>query len=231
MSESGVLTEMSKAAEVAEYLRRHPEFFLQHRALLDELVIPHETYGAVSLLQLQQERWREKLHDLEQQQRALLANASRNEHIFRVYGDVYPELFHCTTLRQLWKRLHHTFQERLRIPVSALWLNEGAVQVKRSDKGFVLPGNTFDRLTRQPMAQRTIYLGPLGDSDKQALFGSDAMVHSVALLRLGDNGEAGLLAFGHANPHHYQPGMDCLLLEQLGRFVTLLLPDLVLGRV
>ena len=52
-------------------------------------------------------------------------------------------------------------------------------------------------------------------------------MHSVALLRLGQQGEAGFLAFGHANPAHYHAGMDSLLLEQLGRFITLLLPTLV----
>ena len=80
------------------------------------------------------------------------------------------------------------------------------------------------------MAGEAIYFGPIDEPDKQVLFGVEALVHSVALLRLGEQGELGLIAFGHANPEHYQPGMDSLLLEQLGRFVTLLLPTLVAGR-
>ena len=54
-----------------------------------------------------------------------------------------------------------------------------------------------------------------------------ALVHSAAILRLGEQGELGFLAFGHANPEYYHTGMDSLLLEQLGRFISLLVPTLV----
>ena len=227
MSDSGLLSGMLQEEEVAEYLGRHPEFFLRHKVLLDNLQIPHQVKGAVSLFELQQERQRERISELEQDLRALMSNASRNEHIFRVYADVYPELFACTTLRQLWKRLHTTFRERLRIPASALWINGGAIHTKRSDKGFALEEAKFQQIALQLMAGEYVYFGRISDSERAILFGQDALVHSVALLRLGQQGEAGFLAFGHANPAHYHAGMDSLLLEQLGRFITLLLPTLV----
>ena len=47
------------------------------------------------------------------------------------------------------------------------------------------------------------------------------------LVDAGEQGELGFLAFGHANPEYYHPGMDSLLLEQLGRFISLLVPTLV----
>ncbi len=227
MSDSHLLNSMLQEEEVAEYLGRHPEFFLRHKALLDQLQIPHQVKGAVSLIELQLERQRERISELEQELRALMSNASRNEHIFRVYADVYPELFACTTLRQLWKRLHTTFREHLRIPASALWINGGAVQAKRSDKGFVLEEPRFRQIALQLMANQNVYFGRISEVERGILFGAEALVHSVALLRLGEQGEAGFLAFGHANPAHYHDGMDSLLLEQLGRFITLLLPTLV----
>ncbi|MGL4206463.1 MAG: DUF484 family protein [Aeromonadaceae bacterium] len=227
MSEPGLLRGMQQEEEVVEYLLRHPEFFLRHKALLDALLIPHPVRGALSLVELQQERQRERVLELEQELRALMSNASRNEHIFRVYADVYPELFACTTLRQLWKRLHLTFRERLRIPASALWINDGAVKAKRSDKGFALEGSRYQQICRHPMAGERVYFGRVQEAERATLFGADALVHSMALLRLGEQGELGFLAFGHANPDHYHRGMDSLLLEQLGRFITLLLPTLV----
>ena len=40
--------------EVADFLRRHPDFFERHLALLTELVVPHSgRTGAVSLLERQ----------------------------------------------------------------------------------------------------------------------------------------------------------------------------------
>ena len=227
MSEPGLLRGMQQEEEVVEYLLRHPEFFLHHKALLDSLLIPHPLRGAISLIELQQERQRERVLELEQELRALMSNASRNEHIFRVYADVYPELFACTTLRQLWKRLHLTFRERLRIPASALWINDGAVQAKRSDKGFTLEGSRYQQICHQTMRGERVYFGRVQEADRATLFGPDALVQSMALLRLGEQGKLGFLAFGHANPEHYHGGMDSLLLEQLGRFITLLLPTLV----
>lgn len=230
MSGHGVLQELLDESRVVEYLRHHPDFFLRHKALLDQLRVPHEVQGAVSLVELSLTRQRERIQGLEQGMQSLLANASRNERIFRVYADIYPELFACTSLRQLWRRLHTSFRDKLHIPASALWLNAGRVAVKRSDKRFLLAEEPFLCLCRQPMAGEAIYFGPIREADKQVLFGAEALVHSVALMRLGEQGELGLIAFGHANPEHYQPGMDSLLLEQLGRFVSLLLPTLVAGR-
>ena len=66
MSDSGLLSGMLQEEEVAEYLGRHPEFFLRHKVLLDNLQIPHQVKGAVSLFELQQERQRERISELEQ---------------------------------------------------------------------------------------------------------------------------------------------------------------------
>lgn len=229
MSERDLRQDDLEEGRVVEYLRRHPDFFLRHRALLEQVRIPHEVRGAVSLVEFNLTRQRERIQGLEQEMQSLLANASRNERIFRVYADIYPELFACTSLCQLWRRLHTSVRDKLHIPASALWLNGGRVAVKRSDKRFLLAEAAFLRLCRQSMAGEAVYFGPIATEDKQTLFGAEALVHSVALMRLGEQGEQGLIAFGHANPEHYHAGMDSLLLEQLGRFVTLLLPNLVVA--
>ena len=88
----------------------------------------------------------------------------------------------------------------------------------------------FNQLCAQPLAGQSVYFGRLYDHERHLLFGEEALVHSAAILRLGEQGELGLLAFGHADAEYYHPGMDSLLLEQLGRFITLLLPTLVLLR-
>ena len=123
----GALEAMLQENQVVDFLKQHPDFFLRHKALLDELAVPHEQRGAVSLFDLKLERQRERLQQLEQERQELLTNASRNEFIFRVYTDIYPALFACTSLRQLWKCMHNTFRERLRIPACALWVNQARV--------------------------------------------------------------------------------------------------------
>lgn len=226
-AEPGVMERMAQESQIMEYLTRHPDFFLHHKALLDVLSIPHAERGAVSLFELTLERQRERIHQMEGDLQQLVDNAARNEFIFRVYTDLYSELYGCTSIRQLWKTLNQHFRERLRITACALWLNQDRVQAKRFDKPYEMSGQVFQRMCLHPMADLGVYFGPVVDADREILFGRDSLVHSMALMRLGEYGEWGFMAFGHADGKHFQSGMDSLLLEQLCRFVTLLLPSLV----
>ncbi|MGL5707810.1 MAG: DUF484 family protein, partial [Aeromonas sp.] len=85
-------------ATVLEYLARYPEFFQRHAAVLDRIRIPHERKGSVSLVERQLERQRERIEQLEQEITELMGIASENERIFRVYADLYGELYGCQTL-------------------------------------------------------------------------------------------------------------------------------------
>ena len=180
----GTLETMLEESRVVDYLRQHPDFFLRHKALLEEITVPHEQRGAVSLFDLKLERQRERLQELEQERQMLVANASRNEFIFRVYTDVYADLFACTSLRQLWKCLYNTFRERLRIPACALWVNQARVKAKRFDKPYEMEYPLFQRLCLYPMADQLVYFGRVTDGDRELIFGQGSLVHSMALLRL-----------------------------------------------
>ena len=43
----GALEAMLQENQVVDFLKQHPDFFLRHKALLDELTVPHEQRGAV----------------------------------------------------------------------------------------------------------------------------------------------------------------------------------------
>ena len=132
MSEPSLLEAQLQEEQVVAFLGQHPDFFLRHKALLDQLQIPHPIKGAVSLVELHQERQRERIETQEQELRELMETASRNERIFRVYADVYPELFACTTLRQLWNGVPV-------LPCRATLVYEGG-ELKRIEEGRRLTG-------------------------------------------------------------------------------------------
>ena len=46
------------AMQVADYLKAHPDFFIEHVQLLEHLSIPHPSGGAVSLISKQLELFR-----------------------------------------------------------------------------------------------------------------------------------------------------------------------------
>jgi uncharacterized protein YigA (DUF484 family) len=64
---------------VAEYLRRHPEFFLQHEGLVTKLQVPHSITGAVSLIEYQNRLLREQNTSLRRRIRTMLQVARENE--------------------------------------------------------------------------------------------------------------------------------------------------------
>ena len=65
------------AQDVADYLRAHPNFLVQHPQLLSELSIPHETGATVSLVERQVGVLREENARQKKQLLAVLWNRDR----------------------------------------------------------------------------------------------------------------------------------------------------------
>jgi uncharacterized protein YigA (DUF484 family) len=80
------------AAQVAEYLRTHPEFFESQTELLADLRLPHESGKAISLLERQVVILRERGQEARQKLGSLLANARDNDQLFDVTRDLVLSL-------------------------------------------------------------------------------------------------------------------------------------------
>ena len=68
---------------VAAYLKAHPQFFVEHPAVLAEIAVPHVTGEAVSLVERQVAALREQYRRLENKYRELLAIAAENDDLRR----------------------------------------------------------------------------------------------------------------------------------------------------
>ncbi len=210
-------------SQIADYLAARPHFFDRHRSLLEQLRLPHEQHGSVSLVEVKLDRQRQRIYELEDEITGLMTVAGENERIFRVYMDLIPGLFECTSVSELELCMRRTLQEQLGISGLRLVLDPHTYPSEQSPAGEQL-----ERLYRERMASQDVYLGRLGKDEKHRLF-QDAMVNSCALIRLGNRGEMGLLAFGSIDSGHYRSGMDTLLIRQLADILALLLPKLVLS--
>ena len=80
------------AAQVADYLHAHPEFFESQTELLAELKIPHASGKAISLLERQVVILRERGQEARQKLGSLLANARDNDQLFDVTRDLVLSL-------------------------------------------------------------------------------------------------------------------------------------------
>ncbi|MDO2949530.1 DUF484 family protein [Aeromonas simiae] len=226
MSEVSLQESATDEGQVLEYLARHPDFFLRHPPLLDRLRIPHDQRGAVSLVELQMVRQRERIEQLELEITELMQVASQNERLFRVYAGVYADLFECHNLFDLSRLLARAFVQQLRLTAVRIWLNPNQVKVAEGEGLFLADQRQLDTLLTTRLPGQESYQGRLSLGERQMLFGQDVLVNSVALLRLGD---LGLLAFASSDPGHFSPHNDTLLLGQLGRLLQLRLPELLRG--
>lgn len=211
---------------VLEYLARYPEFFQRHATVLDRIRIPHERKGSVSLVERQLDRQCERIEQLEQEITELMGIASENERIFRIYADLYGDLYGCQTLFEMSAVMGKTFVQRLRLTGLRLWLNPKKFLLSGPEARFLAEGKQLEQLLGQRLPGQDYYFGRLSQSEKQTLFGHDVLVNSVALMRIGD---LGVLAFASSDPSHFTPHNDTLLLGQLGRLLQLRLPELAHG--
>ncbi|MBO1520552.1 DUF484 family protein [Oceanisphaera pacifica] len=208
-------------ATIAEYLQDEPHFFARNPSLLRQLRLPHAQRGSLSLVEAKLEQQRLRIYELEDDITELMTVASDNERIFRVYMDLIPQLFKCTSVTELESYIRRTLQDKLRVPAVRLILD--ARTFVQADKTASEP---LARLYQERMSSQMVYLGRLGKEEKRRLF-QDSLVNSCALIRIGHHGEMGLLAFGSADGGHYGTGMDTLLINQLAEVLAQILPKLI----
>ncbi|MGO4999951.1 DUF484 family protein [Oceanisphaera sp. W20_SRM_FM3] len=206
---------------IVDYLQAEPDFFARQRGLLAQLRVPHQERGSVSFVEAKLEQQKLRIYELEDDITGLLTVAGENERIFRVYMDLMPRIFECTTVTELELCLRRCLQEQLRLAAVRLIVDGRAFPNAASPDGEQL-----ERLYRERMASQGQYLGRLGKEEKLRLF-QDSLVNSCALIRLGAKGELGLLAFGSTDAGHYGSDMDTFLICQLADLVSRVLPKLV----
>ncbi len=210
------------SAQVADYLRRHPDFLARYPDLLDELVMPARLQGegVVDLQTFMIERLRNEVARVTTARDELIEHARDNL--------TTQNRIHRAVVALLEARSFEHFIETattdlavildldvVTIGVEQDWNDRRQAPVRgvcRLEPGFV------DAL-----------LGPGGKlllrdetEGEVAIFKAGAgLVQSDALIRLSISPEApkALLAFGSRQPGHFHPGQGTELLSFLGRVV------------
>lgn len=213
--------EQLDAELVVDYLQSHPDFFSQHPQVLTQLQLKHEAQGSVSLVERQQRVLREKILGLEDEITALMANAQRNEQLFRSYSALYQALLQAKTVAAIEQQLTNTFITQLGLSAFSLKIFSQHPSVSEHQQ---FSADTHKQLLSRRFTDSDVYLGRLPKAEQQLLFAASAQVESVALLQLQG---VGLLALGSRDPLHFQPTMDALLISQLQALLSFLLQQLL----
>ena len=203
---------------VAFYLKRHPDFLVEHPELLAILTPPGHRRGdnIVDMQNFMVERLKTDLHRLKSQQRALIATSRSNlSSQQRIHAGVLA-LLQAASFEQLIQTVTTDLAVLLDIDVVTL-----CIESSRSFGAAALPGLQL----LEPGAVEAL-LGPNRDvlledevAGDAAIFGSGAgLVQSAALLRLSvARAPPGLLALGSRRAGKFKPGQGTELLGFLAQ--------------
>ncbi|MGF1759016.1 DUF484 family protein [Photobacterium sagamiensis] len=200
---------------VADFLLSNPEFFTRQPELLTQLRIPHSERGAVSLVEMQLDRLRHRVHDLEGNIANLVSLATKNSELFTVFSQAQQQLFQTHNIYQAMGVLGE-LSEQLQLEFSLRLFDS-------QDQQLFLDRKVFESFRVSRLSHRPVYLGRLRKSESELLFEQPPQLGSFVVLPLGMNYQIGVLSFACPDGGHFQPDMDTLFVEQLGLILTRLI--------
>lgn len=208
------------AAQVAEYLQRHPEFLLRHPEILDAQLAPprRRQGGVVDLHQFMVERLRKDVARLRADQDDILANSRDNLSTQDRVHKAALALLSAHSVEHLVETATTDLLILLDVDAVTLCMERAPGRRRGLDVEGVqpLPAGAVDRLLgagRDSLLRDDV----VGDPE---IFGAAAgLVRSDALLRVAASPEAppGLLAFGTRHPGYFHAGQGTELLSFLVR--------------
>lgn len=217
MSDTPTSAELESDA-VAEYLRRHPEFFVDYEELIPELRIPHPRGSAVSLVEHQVKLLRKRNIEMRHRLGELMAVARDNDRLFEKTRRLVLTLLDAGSLAEIVSAVEDSLRTEFQVPfVSLILYAEQPLSVGRSvslEKARQALGNL--------LSNDLAICGALRTHELQFIFGGQGEeVGSAAVAALGD---LGLLAVGNPDPQHYKSSTGTLFLGHIAEVLTRLLP-------
>ncbi len=205
-----------EAMDVADYLRRHPQFLKDFPDLAQELVIPREHGPASSLTAYQLEALRARNEELTQRLTELITIAADNEQLMVRVHSLTIGLLRANTLAETCGSFVATLNEDFHTDLVCLALFRNDGDLPQAEWLLALPQNDFALPEFVEFLARDEPLcGRLAQDKLDRLFEARAhQVQSCALLKIG---EEGLLAIGSEDANRFHPGVGTIFLKLIAQ--------------
>jgi|WetSurMetagenome_2_1015567.scaffolds.fasta_scaffold299059_2 uncharacterized protein len=206
---------------VAEYLRRHPEFFMRNESLLTKVRIPHHTGSAVSLIERQLSVMRDENQQLQRQLEHLISAAKRNETLLQQIQRTVNAVLNTENLDNFFEILYSQIALNFRTDAVTVRLFSGIDRISHRPEFEDYDAHTF-ALFERVLASNRPMCGQLSNAQAVYLFPND-QIGSAVLIPLGTPEPQGILALGSTNVSRFFNGMSTDLLAFLGDQVSRIL--------
>ncbi|WP_117236429.1 DUF484 family protein [Vibrio maerlii] len=212
---SAPLADELTAEVVAEYLHDNPDFFHYRRELLDRLALTHHEQGAVSLVQVQMGRQRQRIEELEEEITQLMSLAANNDRTFNDFMELQETVLKCTSVMGVIGAVEAKARD--------LGLRSYVRLIEHEKEHVSISKEVWARFSTNHLNGKESYLGRLRKVDRESLFKDQRApeMGSYVILPLIKQGESlGILAFSSEDGGHFQPSMDTLFLHHLSLVVS-----------
>lgn len=207
------------AESVSQYLLDHPEFLLAHPDVLTSQQLPHESGGAVSLIERQVDQLRERNEQQKSQLNQLVRVARDNEALMIRIHDLTLELMTMGELGAFFDRIAEVLLEELEADVLNITLFEREVQVAEKTPVFTIARDDAELEPIDDLLEKgESRCGRLNRNKLDTLFRSRAQwVQSSAIVPIHGHG---FLAIGSSDAARFYPGMGTLFLDMLAKVIA-----------
>ena len=211
-------TKSLSAADVADYLRNHSDFFNDFPELLAELEIPHDRGEAVSLFERQLTVLREQNQQAKRQLHELIEIARQNEELARRMHQLALTLMDSAEPRDIINTLYDNLRKNFSADrvVMRLFVEPAFIDTYAGEE-FAGADSPAKSLFKAIIDKRQPLSGRLKHQQQVYLFGDEGDdIASAVMVPLHGEGWGGILAIGSFDAERFQPGMGVELLANLG---------------
>lgn len=207
-----------EAADIAAYLKDHPDFFEQYPQILALMRVTHaDTGGAISLIERQVSVLRENNKSLERKLVELVQIARANEQLSRQLHDFASELLGTKSLSDVIA----VAQDKIRELFNTDFVTLRLLDAISDDFTIAMDEEIIESLFDELLNNNKPVCGRLGAQQSEFLFAGNAgEIKSAALIPLHAAGPLGLLALASRNPQQFNPAMGGLFLSHLADLVS-----------
>jgi len=119
---------------VLGYLKRNPEFFVHNQDILSRLRVPHDSGGAVSLIEKQVSVMRARCGHLENSLRDLIAVARENENLHQRLHSLIQQIISVSSIEEITALTQNSLRENFNAEDVHILLIEAAPKRTRARK-------------------------------------------------------------------------------------------------
>lgn len=209
--------------DVIQFLKEHPDFFVNKDDLLCELRIPHDSGQATSLIERQLGVYRERNVSLRQQLSDLLENARRNDELFHQSRRLVMAIIEANSWLEIQTVLDDSLRREFMVDHWAL-LNVTERQLE--SPLLKMPMDTFKHKAQRIFRGHRSICGSFEQQEMALLLHADDIeAQSLAATQIRGKGYIGILSIASNSTNRYQQSTDTLFLDYIGDVLSLVLPQ------